>query len=284
MTVVACLKWVDHKPDVDPLTGAVRTDWRTSGLSDADRAALEWALRLGGEWGEPVVAVSAGPAAADAVLVDALSAGATRAVRVELPLSAPSDTVARAIAGAVGPRPRLVLCGVWSLDRGSGSVPAFLAAELGAAQALGLVSLSADAASDGAASDGAASDGAVLAERRLDRGARERLRVPLPAVCSVEGASARLRRAALPGVLSATRAAIEVVPATTGAVAALPVRTGPFRPRARALPAPASPSARERVLELTGALSHREPPQTLYLEPAVAARELLARLEAWGYR
>src|SRR5581483_670425 len=130
-------------------------------------------------------------------------------------------------------------------DRGSGSVPAFLAAELGAAQALGLVSLSADAASDGAASDGAASDGAVLAERRLDRGARERLRVPLPAVCSVEGASARLRRAALP------------------------VRTGPFRPRARALPAPASPSARERVLELTGALSHREPPQTLYLEPAV---------------
>src|SRR5581483_10352501 len=93
MTVVACLKWVDHKPDVDPLTGAVRTDWRTAGLSDADRAALEWALRLGGEWGEPVVAVSAGPAAADAVLVDALSAGATRAVRVELPLSAPSDTV-----------------------------------------------------------------------------------------------------------------------------------------------------------------------------------------------
>jgi len=299
MTVVACLKWVDHKPDVDPLTGAVRTDWRTSGLSDADRAALEWALRLGAEWGEPVVAVTAGPAAADAVLVDALSAGATRAVRVELPLSAPSDTVARAIAAAVGPRPRLVLCGVWSLDRGSGSVPAFLAAELGAAQALGLVSLSAGvaadaaasagaaadgAASERAASDGAVSDGAVLAERRLDRGARERLRVPLPAVCSVDAASARLRRAALPGVLSATRAAIEVVPATTDAVAPMPVCTGPVRPRARALPAPASPSARERVLELTGALSHREPPQTLYLEPAIAARELLARLEAWGYR
>jgi electron transfer flavoprotein beta subunit len=271
MTVVACVKWADHKPEVDPLTGAVRTDWRTSGMSDADRAALEWTLRLGAEWALPVIAITAGPPAADAVLVDALSVGAARAVRVDLPASAPSDAVARAIVSALGETPRAVVCGVWSLDRGSGSVPAFLAAELGAAQALGLVWM-------------APSDGAVLAERRLDRGARERLRVPLPAVCSVEAASARLRRARLPGLLSAQGERIEVVRANPSPPPTAPARTVPFRPRARELPAPASPSARERVLALTGALSEREPPQTLYLEPAVAARELLSRLETWGYR
>jgi electron transfer flavoprotein beta subunit len=240
-------------------------------MSGADRAALEWALRLGSEWALPVVAVTAGPPDADAVLVDALAVGATRAVRIDLPPSAPSDAVARAIASALGETPRAVVCGVWSLDRGSGSVPAFLAAELGAAQALGLVSM-------------APSEGAVLAERRLDRGARERLRVPLPAVCSVEAASARLRRARLTGLLSAQGGRVEVVRASTTPPPPAPVRTAPFRPRARELPAPASASARERVLALTGALTDREPPQTLYLDPAVAARELLARLETWGYR
>jgi len=275
MSVVACLKWADHRPDVDPLTGAVRTDWRTSGMSDADRAALEWALRLGEAWDAPVLAATAGPPAAEAVLVEALSVGAARAVRVDLPTEAPSDVVAAALAAAVGVNPRVALCGVWSVDRGSGSVPAFLAAELGAAQALGLVSL-------------APSGDVVLAERRLDRGARERLRVPLPAVCSVEGASARLRRASLPGVLATTRARVDVVagpPALMrSAVRSGPAQSGPFRPRAKQLPAPASTSARERVLELTGALTDRDPPQTLVLDPAAAADVLLARLESWGYR
>ncbi len=274
MTVVACLKWVDHRPDVDPLTGAVLTDWRTSGMSDADRAALEWALRLGTAWGSPVLAVTAGPQEADAVLVEALSAGAARAVRVDLAVDAPSEVVARALGGAFGATPSAVVCGVWSLDRGSGSVPAFLAAELGAAQALGLVSL---------ASTGSVPGRALLAERRLDRGARERLRVPLPAVCSVEGGSARLRRASLPSVLSARGTRVEVVPGPP-AVARTPLQSGPFRPRARQLPAPASPSARERVLALTGVLSDREPPQTLVLDPGAAADELLARLASWGYR
>jgi electron transfer flavoprotein beta subunit len=269
VTVLACLKWADHKPDVDPLTGAVRTDWRTSGMSDADRAALEWALRLGSVWGEPVAAATCGPPAADAVLVEALSAGAGSAVRVDLATGAPSDVVAASLAGVLAPAPGAVLCGVWSLDRGSGSVPAFLAAELGAAQALGLVSLE-------------PAEGALLAERRLDRGARERLRVPLPAVCSVEAGSARLRRATLPGVLGTARAQIEVVPGPTMPVAG-PVRTAPFRPRAKELPAPAFPSARERVLALTGVLSDREPPHTLVLPPDQAADELLARLGAWGY-
>jgi electron transfer flavoprotein beta subunit len=269
--IAACLKWVDRRPEVDPLTGAVHTDARMSGASDADQAALEWALRLGEAAGDEVVGVTAGPPAAESVLREALAAGATRAVRVDISPEAPSEDVARALAVALAGAPAVVVCGAWSVDRGSGSVPAFLAAELGTRQALGLISLTV---------------GAVLhAERRLDGGRRERLAIPAPAVISVEGGSARLRRAAVGAVIGASRAAIEVVPAPAGATSAVPPAvTRPFRPRARVLLGPLPTlSARERILALTGALAEHEPAQTQFLEPAAAAAEILDRLRAWGY-
>ncbi len=270
MTVVACLKLVDRRPQVDPLTGEVAVDVRMLGASDADLAALEWALRLGRAWGTDVLAVSAGPPAAEGMLRDALAAGATSVRRVDLPTSAPSGTVAAAIAAALPTSPRAVLCGDWSLDRGSGSVPAFLAARLDLAQALGAVSLEIDG-------------DAVRVERRLDGGRRAVLVARRPVVISVEAASARLRRAALGAVLDAREA---VVPSVAGPVLrwAKPNRVGPYRPRARVL---ASPSAaldpRERILALTGALSDRDPPQRLVLEPAEAADRLLDQLRRWGY-
>ena len=54
--------------------------------------------------------------------------------------------MAAALAAAPRPGAGLVLCGDLSADRGSGSVPAFLAAHLGAAQALGLVAVELGAA------------------------------------------------------------------------------------------------------------------------------------------
>jgi electron transfer flavoprotein beta subunit len=274
VSVAACLKWVDPRAEVDRLTGAVVTDARTSTASDADLAALEWALRLGEARGEDVVVVTAGPPDADRMLRDALAAGASRAVRVDLPLDTPSAGVAAALADAVRREPPVsfVLCGAFSLDRGSGSVPAFVAAHLGAAQALGCVTLSPDAT-------------AVTAERRLDGGRRERVRTAGPAVLSVEGGSARLRRAALHAVVAAHDAPIDVVRAggvarhTPGAV-----RRAPFRPRPRVLPPPpAQLSARERILALTGAMVERDPPQLLVLGPDAAADRIVDQLRAWGY-
>jgi electron transfer flavoprotein beta subunit len=278
--IAACMKWVDRRPDVDPLTGEVHTDVRTSGPSDADDAALEWALRIGEAWRLPVVALAAGPAAVEPMLRDAVSTGAERAIRVDLPLDAASDVVAAAIAAAVRDSVEIVFCGAWSVDRGSGSVPAFIAAELDAAQALGLVTMSIPTSE---------TEGRVLAaERRLDRGRRERVRITAPAVLSVEGASARRRRASLDGVLAARSAAIEVVvPPTASAVSgrAAALETVPFRPRPRVLAAPpADMSARERILVLSGALADREPPRVVRLDPSAAADELLAQLQAWGYR
>src|SRR5215218_1712463 len=98
MMIAAALKHVDRRPEVDDLTGALHDDERSSGASDADRAALEWALRSAERWGGDVVAVSAGPAAADAVLREALAAGAAQAVRMDVDPRASSETVAEAIA------------------------------------------------------------------------------------------------------------------------------------------------------------------------------------------
>jgi electron transfer flavoprotein beta subunit len=280
----ACLKWVERRPEVDPLTGEVATDARTSGAGEADQAALEWALRLGEAWGGDVVAVTAGTAEAEPVLRDALAAGADRAVRVDLPAGAASAAVAAGLAAALTGA-AAVVCGDWSLDRGSGSVPAFLAARLGAAQALGLVAIEIDVPGRGT-SGLAAHAPSVRAERRLDGGRRERLSVAAPMVLSVEGRD-RLRRADLDGLLRARAAPIEVV-ATPAAAAALSadaplLRTGPYRPRARVLPPPAGGSVRERILALTGALVDRAPPELVTLDPAAAADRLLAQLRAWGY-
>jgi len=270
------MKWVDRRSEVDPLTGAVHTDPRTSGASDADEAALEWALRIGEAWSVEVVVVCAGPPDAEGMLREAVAAGAARAVRVDCDVDAPSSHVAASLASSILDDAALVVCGAWSIDRGSGSVPAFLAARLGAAQALGLVTLSFDPSMSRV----------IEAERRLDRGRRERLRVRAPAVVSVDGGSARLRRAPLDRLLTARTIEIDVRESSLPvARATAPIRTAPFRPRPRVLPAPpADLSVRERILSLSGALVDREPPRLVRLDPAAAADELLAQLQAWGYR
>jgi len=272
------MKWVPLRVEVDPLTGVVTADPRSSGASGADLAALEWGLRLAEAWGGEVLVASAGPGEADGLLREALAAGAARAARCELPAGAPSELAAAALAAAFADA-AVVVCGDWSLDRGSGSVPAFLAARLGAAQALGLAALEPEA------------PGVVRVERRLDLGRREVLRVRAPAVLSVEAATARLRRAPLPALLRARDAAVDHLPAPSTDPAAAgvpepagPARRGPYRPRPRVLPGPdPGASARERILALTGAGIERTPPQTVRLDPEAAADRVLAQLRTWGY-
>jgi electron transfer flavoprotein beta subunit len=171
--------------------------------------------------------------------------------------------------------PALVLCGDRSADRGTGALPALIAHALGAAQALGLVDLRVDGDT-------------LAAERRLDGGRRERLRVPRPAVCSVEGAGVRLRRASLPATLRAERATIPVAPASVGAGAATGrVTVGaprPFRPRTRLVAPPTGGNARARLMELTGALVAHDPPTIVGpVDAPGAADALIAYLTRNGY-
>lgn len=276
VVIGVALKWVDLRPEVDPLTGALHTDDHRFGASAADRAALEGALRLAETWPgtdrATVVVVAAGPPAAEAMLRDAVAVGATRAVRIDVDGDWPSEDVAAALADVFGPCD-LVCCGDYSVDRGSGSVPAYLAARLDASQALGLVHVE------------RTGSGELRGTRRLDHGRREVLAIPAPAVVSVEGSSAELRRAGLAAVLEAREVPIEVREGTVG----LPPRSrvarrAPYRPRARVLPAPdAALDARGRILSLTGALVERTPPRTVHAESGEAADLVLDQLRAWGY-
>ncbi|MET0729511.1 MAG: mycofactocin-associated electron transfer flavoprotein beta subunit [Acidimicrobiales bacterium] len=267
--IAVCLKWVERRPHVDPLTGETATDPRTSGASPADLSALEHGLRLAEAWEDDLVAVTAGEPSAEPMLREALAVGAHRAVRVDAPEGSSSEDVAASLAPVLRGA-GTVLCGDWSLDRGSGAVPALLAAHLGAAQALGLVNVVAEGPDH------------VLASRRLDGGRRERLRVPAPRVLSVEGGLA-LRRAPLEAVLASKEAPVEIVHSNLHRSAPT-ADVAPYRPRARELPVPSPDlSARERILALTGALVARTHPELVTLEPADAADRLLGQLRVWGY-
>jgi electron transfer flavoprotein beta subunit len=239
-------------------------------VSAAEEAALEVALRLA-ERGRDreIVVVTVGGPSVEPVLREALAVGATRAVRVDAADGLTSSAVAEAIAG-VATGATWVVCGDASADRGTGAVPAYLAAELAAAQALGLVEVAVEDR-----------DRASVV-RRLDGGRRELLSVTSPAVLSVEGAVARLRRASLPAELDAHHAVVEVVPGPPGPVEAS-AAVGPYRPRPRQRPAP-SGDALHRIQELTS--TGGAPPvhaEVVTLEPAAAAARILAALGEWGY-
>lgn len=301
--VVACLRVVDQEPAVDPLTGAIRRDASAARASVADMAALEHALRIAEAWSGRVLAVALGSPAADSVLREAVAVGAD-ALRIAwdggslmhsaahpgpnatgdellggLPgyladLASDTCAVARALAAAIRTigEPSVIVCGDRSADRGTGELPARLAHEFGAAQALGLVRLE-------------ARNGHLIAERRLDRGGRERLRVPVPAVCSVEGAGVSLRRAGLRAALAAASAKVPSVDldfatGLSGVSIGIP---RPRRPRTRVLPAPTG-APRERLLALTGALADDDRPTVVGpLEAGEAAEQLLGYLRRYGY-
>jgi electron transfer flavoprotein beta subunit len=237
-------------------------------------------LRLGDAWSAPVLAVTAASAAVDPLLRSAIALG-TSVLRV--PWVAPSYAadlafdergLALAVASAIRGvgTPSVVVCGDVSADRGTGAFPAYLAHALDAAQALGLVSLS-------------VSGNALAGERRLDGGRRERLRIPRPAVCSVEAAGVRLRRASLPATLAAASAS---VPVASGAFASGGVvevtGVGPFRPRTRVVPPPSGEDSRDRLMQLTGVLVAHDPPQIVAPTSAAAAADaLLDYLRRHGY-
>jgi electron transfer flavoprotein beta subunit len=270
--IVVLARCTDLRVEVDPLSGSITRDPRTAAFSASDAAAIEHGLRLGSAWGARTLVITAGGPECDGPLREVLSLGAevrrvpTRGSYVD-ELATDERALAKALVASIGSRPDLVLCADRSSDRGTGALPAFVAHELGVVQAPGLVSLELDGED-------------LVAERRLDFGRRERMRVPLPAVCSVEGAGVRLRRASLPASLAAATADVPVadVPVAGPAVRVLAARAA--RPRPRHV-APPTGSSRERLLALTGALLSHEPPTVVgpvgAAEAADALLEFLAR-------
>lgn len=264
--VVACLKWVTHPGEPD--------DERFAGTSPADRSALELALRQAEAFGTGVTAVTVGPPGADRILRDALACGARRAVRIAASTLESVD-VATLIARAV-PDASWVWCGDYSLDRGTGSVPAFLADALRARQALGVIAVE------------PAGHAMLHVTRRLDGGRRELLAVTAPAVVSVEGAVAHLRRAGLAALRNAAATPVETLTVAELGVGAA-VADGPsplvlpYRPRARVVGAPPESAALDRLRALTATTGGSGRGERIELSPERAAERILEALRAWGY-
>jgi electron transfer flavoprotein beta subunit len=253
--IAVCIKWIG--------------DSATPGLSAADQAALEMALRHAASARTSLVVVTAGGAAADEGLRSALACGATTAIRVDASADTESAAVAEALAPVVA-HSSAVWCGDYSADRGTGSVPAFLAGRLRRQQALGLIAVELGPP--------------VRVTRRLDGGRREVLNVTGPSVLSVEGSIASLRRAPLRAALASQTADVLLYGTTAGSIGAMPVTTvRPYRPRARVLAAPSGATALERLQALTDASAAPQPGETIEASPAAAARRIVEVLGGWGY-
>jgi electron transfer flavoprotein beta subunit len=253
--IAVCLKWIGGSA--------------SAGLSAADEAAIEIALRHGEAIRTTVIAVTVGGNEADLGLRAALACGATTAIRVDAPDNLDSASVAAALTPVVA-HSSAVWCGDYSADRGTGSVPAFLAARLRRQQALGLV--------------GVEFVDPLRVTRRLDGGRREILRITGPAVLSVEGSIARLRRASLRSALTAQKA--EVLPYGTPTMPSANssvVAVRPYRPRARVLPAPVGATALDRLRALTDVSAAPQPGETVEASPEVAAQRIIEVLRDWGY-
>lgn len=267
--IAACMKWVPGRPEVNALSGEVRSpSVRFGGVSAADQAALEMALQLASQRSMNVMAITVGNAQCEPVMQDALAAGAQRAIRINTPLQLSSAETARVLALALGDA-SFVFCGDCSFDRGSGSVPAYLAAELGIGQALGVVSLTPQVHD-------------ILLTRRLDGGRREHLRVSDRAVISVEGSVAQLRRASMANTLAARDTRIQVIASSVTAQRVVST-TKPFRPRPRTLAPPQGATALERLHSITNVASASTRGEQIELTAPKSAMYILETLARWGY-
>ncbi len=263
MRVAVCWKWVSLDREHEP-------DQRWAGVSAADEAALETALALS----DDVTVVCLGPADADDTLRAAIAVGATSVVRIDASTELEGRTVATAIAEHIGDID-VVLCGDYSVDRGTGSVPAFLAAELGAAQALGLVDV--DVHRNVHATATVLRSGSSVASTAA---AARCSTCRCPPCCPWRGPwrafaghhsppssppdQRRFRRSADP---------------TDGCPSRRSIRTGPAREHCRRPQATRSPECAPSSTSAVP-MSHAE---TVTLAPADAAHRILDQLREWGY-
>ncbi len=203
--------------------------------------------------------VCLGPPAADDALRRAIATGAARAVRIDGSTALDSRHVATELAGVVGGSD-LVVCGDFSLDRGTGSVPAFLAHELGAAQALGLLARRRTRRVTRPCAASVASTAAAARCSTSDRRPSSRWKVRSPGCDgrrSARSSAPRRRRSR-----SSRRLPTSTPP---------PPSSSPYRPRARVLPPPHG-DVLDRVrgiLDVGGA--HTSHGDAVVLEPAAAA-------------
>lgn len=202
MKIVVCIKQVidiTFPFKIDQKTHAPLEEDIFYMVNPADRCSAEVALKIKEEHGGDVTFLGFGPPRIEQALRSCLSMGGDRAIRVwDSQLNTDSYGTAYMLAAAAGPfSPDLILCGSESLDEGCAEIPGFLAGLLDFPQVTGIMDL--ELSSDRKR---------VIVKRKLERGRRESIECPLPAVLSIDPMMEQPRYAALPGLLDAYAAKI----------------------------------------------------------------------------
>ena len=207
MKIVVCIKQViDVKfpfaLDQDKIEPLASDIFYT--VNPADLGALEAALRFRESHGGEVVVLSCGPERVEKALKTCLAMGADQALRIDSARLKPhSQAKALFLAKAAESfSPDLILCGSRSLDEGTGETPSAMAEHLDLPQVTSVMSL--ELSGDGQT---------ATVEKKLERGRRETIECPLPALLSLEAGVLEPRYAPLTGMLGAHAATIETLDA-----------------------------------------------------------------------
>jgi electron transfer flavoprotein beta subunit len=195
MKILVCIKHVPQKDATLKLNEAgtwIREDISYE-VNEPDAYALEEALRQKEKHGGEVVAITAGPARAQAALREALAKGADRAIHLEDDAFATMDGIntARAIAAAIeGEQFDLVFTGLQSDDYGNAQTGVVLAELLGIPHATIIIGIE-------------KTDSGVRLKRELESGFYQYLDMPLPSVLTIQSGINKLRYATLIGIKQA---------------------------------------------------------------------------------
>jgi electron transfer flavoprotein beta subunit len=207
MNIVVCLKQVPKKDSI--LRIAADQKWiderdLSYEMSEADAYALEEALRQKEKHGGEVIVLSLGPERVRQSIKEALAKGADRAIHLhDTAFDAATDggAIARALAAALkGEKFDLIFTGLQSDDYGFAQVGLILAEELGLPSATIVMEVQPE-------------EGNVRVKRELESGWFQWVRMPMPAVLTIQSGINQLRYATLKGIMAAKKKEIREVKA-----------------------------------------------------------------------
>lgn len=134
MNIAVCMKYVpaDLSLGVDGKSAGIRRTPDNCTINQADRFALETALRIKAQMSGTVRVYTMGPTFAENLLREACALGADELYLISDSALAGADSyaTAAALAAAVGRKNDLVLCGERTVDGETGQVPGELSARL----------------------------------------------------------------------------------------------------------------------------------------------------------
>lgn len=210
MKIIVAIKQVPIRDSaLRPESGWIDESSLSFEINEPDAYALEEALQLRERHGGEVVVLCAGEARAAATIREALAKGADRAIHIEGEGFSALDTLglAKLLSEALKPEaPDLILTGLQSDDVGSGQTGVVLAELLGLPHST--IIMQVEAGAEG-----------IRVKRELEDGWFQHIRMPLPAVLTIQSGINKLRYATLMGIKKAKTKEIRTLkPADLGGI------------------------------------------------------------------